>query len=73
MHSIKIPINNEQWEVKRKIKVLQYHIRSVQHGGYFGHEEILSDNLDKRVTRARTLNNVTVYYINKREFLKQFP
>lgn len=40
--NMKFPVQNNSWEVKRKTKTMQYHIRDLKIGDYFGHEEILS-------------------------------
>lgn len=68
---MKFPTNTQCYEVKRTTKTLQYLIRDLRQGDYFGHEEILSRK-DRRQTRAKCLTNVKLLYINKVDFLNQF-
>ena len=68
---MKIPVDETQWEVKRTQKYIRYHIRDLDVGDYFGHEEILN-NIEKRQTQTRAKTNVTVLYVNKNDFLEYF-
>ena len=71
--NLKYPKDAKSWEVKKTTKVMQYHLRDLNQGDYFGHEEILSDkNLTKRQTRVKCLNSCQIIYINKDDLLNQF-
>ena len=70
--SIKIPINDTAWEIKRQTKILQYRIRTLCAGDYFGHQEMLS-RIEKRQTVVRAKTNCTLFYINADEVLSSFP
>ena len=69
--NMKFPDGAKSWEVIRKTKTIQYHIRDLKQGDYFGHEEILT-NQKLRATRVKCLTSATILFINKNDFLRSF-
>ena len=69
--NVKYPIDAKCWEIKRTTKTMQYHIRHLAQGDYFGHEEILAGHL-KRQTRVKCLTQARILYINKADLFQQF-
>jgi CRP-like cAMP-binding protein len=67
--ALKLPVDDKNWEVKRKRKTIQYHIRHVNAGEYFGHEEILN-GLEIRQTRVKCLASTQLLQIKKAHLLK---
>ena len=68
----KLPVDEKNWEVKRTMKTIQYHIRHMYTGDYFGHEEILS-GLAVRQSRVKCRSSCKVFVINKEDVLRYFP
>ena len=66
--SIKYPIDSHSWELEQTTKTLQYSIRDLAQGDYFGHEEILNETA-QRQTRVRCITDCTILCINKDDFL----
>lgn len=69
--NIKYPIDAETWEIKRTLKRIIYSIRKLEKSDYFGHEEILSNQL-KRTTQVICKTRCRILYINKTDFLEHF-
>ena len=67
--NLKFPDGTKSWQVMRKTKTIQYHIRDLNTGDYFGHEEILTDK-KWRQTRVKCLTRATVLQINKVDLLE---
>lgn len=68
----KLPVDGKNWEVTRTKKTIQYHIRLINSGDYFGHEEILC-GLTDRQTRVKCKSSCQILLINKEDVLRHFP
>lgn len=74
--TVKFPADTHSWELDQTTKTLQYHIRNIHQGEFFGHEEILTElkprgfrgrietELPLRRSRVRALTKLKLLRIN---------
>lgn len=85
--TVKFPADTHSWELDQTTKTIQYHIRDIHKGDFFGHEEMLHEadlssntrrrkiieDMPLRKSRVRAMNQVKLLYINYADFKEQFP
>lgn len=70
--TIKYPFDKHSWKIEQTTKTIQYKVRDLTKGDYFGSEEILNLEM-KRRTRVLCKTEAKIYIVSFEDLKGNFP